>query len=203
MRRFRMVTAMVPLLLAAGSALADGDDHGFSNRSLKGDYAFTGSASCLNSVGGFNANFEPIGANVSTTNFMAQGIRTFNGDGTGTVHDAFTISLVVPPAVTLSASSFSFSESFTYEVQPDGSVTFALDGPLTATETAGPAPGLTISEVGIVQQGRISADGATLTTGATSTPTVETLTFSTGLVESRICTRSFTLVKLKRDRDDH
>jgi hypothetical protein len=200
-----MCSMMLPLLLGAASALADSDrdDHGVNNRSLKGDYAFTGSASCLNSVGGFTASFLPIGANVSTTNFMAQGIRTFNGDGTGTVHDAYTISLVVPPVVTPSASSFSYSESFTYEVQPDGSVTFTLDGPLTATETAGPAPGLTVSEVGILQQGRISADGATLTTGAVSTPTVETLTFSTGFVEQRICTRSFTLIKLKRDHDEH
>lgn len=196
---------VLPLLLSAGGALADNDrdDHGFSNRSLKGDYAFTGSASCLTSVGGFNTSFQPIGANVSTTNFMTQGIRTFNGDGTGTVHDAYSISVVVPPAVTPSASAFSFSEAFTYEVAPDGSFTVALNGPLTATETAGPAPGLTISEVDILQQGHISADGATLTAGAPSTPTVETLTFSTGLVEQRICTRSFTLIKLKRDHDEH
>jgi hypothetical protein len=196
---------MLPLLLGAASALADSDrdDHGFSNRSLKGDYAFVGGATCLNSFGGFNATFQPIGTNISTTSFMAQGIRTFNGDGTGTVHDAYSISLVVPPAVTTSASSFNFSESFTYEVAPDGSFTAALDGPLTATETAGPAPGLTISEVGITTQGHISGDGATLTLGASSTPDVETLTFSTGAVEQRICTRSFTLIKLKRDHDEH
>jgi len=203
MRRFWIVTAMLPLLLGAGSALADRDDHGVSNRSLKGDYALTGSASCLVSLGGFNSKFQPIGTNVFSTFFMAQGIRTFNGDGTGTVHDAYSVSVTPPPVGTPSATSVSFTEPFTYDVAPDGSYTTTLDGPVTGTATAGPLTGQTFTTVGFALQGQISADGATLTLGTQPTPTVETVTFSGGLVEQRICTRSFTLIKLKRDHDEH
>lgn len=195
------MVALSAVMLWAGTALADRDD--FNNHMLQGDYAFTGESSCLVSLGGFTSQLTPIGPNYFGSSFMVQGIRTFNGDGTGTIHDAYSVSVVPPPNRTPGAEADTFSASFTYQVAPDGSVTTSLDGPLTGTMTAGQRAGQTYTIVGFGLDGRIGADGSTVTLGTPATPQIETQTFSNGDVHPRICTRSRVLIKLKNDRDDH
>src|SRR5262249_56888936 len=54
---------------------------------LKGDYGFTGTAACLSTAAlgpGFNPNLTPTDGSFGQS-FTSEGIRTFNGDGTGTV----------------------------------------------------------------------------------------------------------------------
>ena len=74
------------LLLALGAFSAQARDF---EKVLKGDYAFAGEATCLISFSGFNSNLEPVsnpGAPWPRVfSFSVQGIRTFNGDGTGRV----------------------------------------------------------------------------------------------------------------------
>ena len=66
------------MLLWAGVANAG------PNQLLNGDYAFTGEASCLVSNAGFDGNLTPLDGRF-VISFSVQGVRTFNGDGTGTV----------------------------------------------------------------------------------------------------------------------
>jgi len=78
---------------------------------LKGRYAFTGEASCLVAKHGFNDDLTPIDGNVNSHSFSVQGVRTFNGDGTGTVEA--TAVEIVPPPFNPDASSQTFSYQFT------------------------------------------------------------------------------------------
>jgi hypothetical protein len=100
---------------------------------LKGDYAFTGSAACIDAVSPntFNSDVTPTGGSTSTfgQSFAAEGIRTFNGDGTGTVTgSAMGITF---PAANEGAGSDNFQFSFTYTVNSDGSWTGAVVGSVT------------------------------------------------------------------------
>jgi len=54
------------------------------NQLLNGDYAFTGEASCLVSNTGFNTDLMPQDGRF-VVSFSVHGVRTFNGDGTGTL----------------------------------------------------------------------------------------------------------------------
>ena len=54
---------------------------------LKGAYGFTGTSACLSTAApgpGFNPNLTPTDGSFGQS-FTSEGIRTFNGDGTGTV----------------------------------------------------------------------------------------------------------------------
>jgi hypothetical protein len=61
----------------AASAAAD-------SPKLKGDYGFTGSATCIATASTFTPHFFTSAVG-SVDSFAVEGIRTFNGDGTGTV----------------------------------------------------------------------------------------------------------------------
>src|SRR5262245_57351212 len=53
---------------------------------LQGTYAFTGTSACLSTAApgpGFNPNLTPTDGSFGQS-FTTEGIRTFNGDGTGT-----------------------------------------------------------------------------------------------------------------------
>ena len=82
--------------------------------SLKGDYAVTGSSACLaapgssaaaptignttpNADAGFTSELRPINPSKSfSTSNNVEGIRTFNGDGTGTVN-IIEVGFAAPP----------------------------------------------------------------------------------------------------------
>src|SRR5262245_43075886 len=102
MRRLLICSMPAILLAYAGSAVA-------SSPTLKGVYAFTGTAGCLvsasnptgqaggPSAGGFNSDLEPVpGARMWSQSFSVEGVRTFNGDGTGTIKGT-SVSVTVPP----------------------------------------------------------------------------------------------------------
>jgi len=207
---------------------------------LKGSYGFTGNATCLVAPGyagnpsgppipnptpgvllpnaGFQADLRPndvvTGATASFSySFGVEGIRTFNGDGTGTVKGT-VVSLTVrptpgpggyphfPPA----AGSADFSFSFTYVVNPDRSWTGTMvPGSYSETFLTGPRTGETANVDAIPPiTGLISQDGKTLI-GAQTTTTVETHSYSNGDVEPQICDRSRVFIKLDdgdHDRDD-
>src|SRR5687768_7941039 len=102
---------------------------------LKGQYGAAGAAHCIHSSVGFNSNGEalcgdtgqPISFPVpsgprntcpgvfASTNSV-QGVRTFNGNGTGTATGT-NVSLNVPPnSGSINGSSNDFSFDFTYTV---------------------------------------------------------------------------------------
>src|SRR6266571_3988750 len=97
-------------------------------------------------VDGHPRNIGPTGKNFSTT-FAVEGIRTFNGDGTGTAKGS-ALTLTVPPTpgppteyphFPPSASRENFSFDFTYTVNDDGSWTSdVVPGSFNTTHVRGP-----------------------------------------------------------------
>lgn len=193
---------------------------------LKGAYGFTGTAACLvapgNSGGnpgndppgpaGFNSTLQPINNGSSFSHsFSVEGIRTFNGDGTGTVKATVVGITVRPtpgpfpavPAFPASAGSADFSFSFTYTVDGSGGWTSAMvPGSYLETFTSGPRAGQTATVNAIPPlTGMISQDGKTLIAAHTA-PTVETHTYSNGDVWPEICHRSRVFIALPRGRDN-
>src|SRR6516165_1040844 len=139
MQRVLMVSASVVAMAWAANAVADSPN-------LKGAYGFTGTAACLVAPGnsgpgtptnpagpsGFNSSLQPLtnGSSFSFSNAV-EGIRTFNGDGTGTVVGT-SVGITPrptpgpPPAIPsfpASAGSAKFTYKFHYSVNGDGSWT--------------------------------------------------------------------------------
>jgi len=164
--------------------------------SLKGAYGFTGTGACLSTAApgpGFNPNLTPTDGSFGQS-FTSEGIRTFNGDGTGTVRGS-SMGITIPANIH-SAGSDDFSFSFAYTVNDDGSWTSDVIGVETGTIKTGPRAGQTFTiSSSPTSTGIISRTAGTLTL-ATLEPTVEIVTFSNGDVHKRICHRSRVLIKL-------
>ena len=203
---------------------------------LKGAYAFTGTAACLvapgnsatppvpgntipNADAGFNARLQPNDAapppavqKSFTRSFSVEGIRTFNGDGTGTVKGTAVGITVRPtpgppgfPNFPPSAGSADFQFSFTYTVNGDGSWTSAMvPGSYSEIFTSGPrfTPVQQTATVDAIPPvvGMVSQDGKTLIVAHVE-PAVEVHTYSNGDVWPEICHRSRVLIKLKDGND--
>jgi hypothetical protein len=213
-------------IASVGYALADSPN-------LKGSYGFTGTAACLIAPGsspnnappspgnttpfanaGFNSRLQTIlGAQSFSHSFSVEGIRTFNGDGTGTVKGTSVGIAPRPtpgpgptyPAFPPDAGSDTFSFNFTYIVSGDGSWTAAMvPGSYHATHLMGPRTGQT-STIDVIPPigGLISRNGDTLI-GAHLTTAVETVTFSNGDVWPMICHRSRVFIRVQdQDSDGH
>jgi hypothetical protein len=221
--------AMSALVLAgAGNAAAAPN--------IKGSYGFTGTAACLVAQGhvgdpntppplanptpgvalpnsGFNANLQVNDvAGSFSRSFAVEGIRTFHGNGTGTVKGTAVNITVRPtpgpngfPHFPPSAGGADFKFDFAYTVNADGSWTATMvPGSFSEIFTSGPRTGQTATVDAIPPvTGMISEDGKTLI-AAHLTPTVETHFYSNGDVHPEICHRSRVFIKLKNDRDhDH
>ena len=219
----------------AGAAAADAPQ-------MKGSFGFTGSAECLIAPGhagpytgpftgmpnptpgvalpnsGFQPNLRPVDATLTTptqafaNSFAVEGIRKFNGNGTGTVKGTTVGVATRPtpgpsgyPAFPPSAGSSDFSFSFTYTVNPDGTWTSAMvPGSFASNHLTGPRAGQTSTVDAIPPVvGMISQDGKTLI-AAHVAPAVETVTYSNGDVWPMICHRSRVFIKLNDDdrKDD-
>ena len=201
---------------------------------LKGSYGFTGTAACLVAPGhdanattnpnpgtalpnsGFQPNLRPNDAqpnqpqNSFTRSFSVEGIRTFNGNGTGTVKGTAVGIIGRPtpgpggyPNFPPSASSGDFSFSFTYTVDGNGGWTATMvPGSYTETFTAGPRTGQTATVDAIPPvTGMISQDGKALI-AAHVTPAVEVHSYSNGDVYPEICHRSRVFIKLQNGDGD-
>jgi len=180
-------------------------------QTLKGAYGFTGTANCLVALNGFNDKQQ---VKMSATppsafgfSFSVEGIRTFNGDGTGTVNGtAVTTTGETEPLFRPNASSHNLTFNFTYVVNGDGSWTSDMvpmtylgtfltgpRGPLAGPPSV-PAQTYTIDKLPTIS-GLMAVNGMTLT-AAHLTPTVETHTYSNGDVEIMICHRSRVFIRL-------
>ena len=204
----RLSIGIAASVLICTSAVAGGGSK------LKGDYGFAGASHCITSSVGFNAShealcgdthqpisFQPNPSNPRNTcpgvfalTSSVEGIRTFNGNGTGTVHGR-NVSLTVPPnTASLGASSDDFSFSFTYSVDDDGSFTSeVVPGSYQGQILSGGRAGQTYTIDKLNVEGLISNDKKSLVI-ATVEPTVEKQQFSNGDVRYRICHRSRALI---------
>jgi hypothetical protein len=185
-----ILSVSAALTIYAAGAVAD---------PLKGAFGFTGSDACLVASSGFNADLQALG---TTTSFSGsdEGIRIFGGNGTGTFTNRSTS--ISPPPTGLflpSASSSEGSAKFTYTVSDDTFTSQNVPGTDTGTVLTGPRKGQTFKLEGVpAATGLISANGRILVTSIL-TPGVETITYSNGDVERRICHRSRVYIKLDND----
>jgi hypothetical protein len=222
--------AIASLVVGAGWATTASAD----SPQIKGAYAFTGSAACLVAPGGItdtntndvnptpgvqfsNAGFDSQLRVKDVTHafnrsFSVEGIRTFDGNGNGTVKGTAVGILYKPtpgptgyPHFPPSASSGDFSFQFTYTVNGDGSWTATMvPGTYTETFATGPRTGQTATVDAIPPvTGVISQDGKTLI-AAHLAPSVETRTFfdangNPGDVWPEVCHRSREFIKLQND----
>jgi len=125
------------MLLWAGAADAD-PQH--LNQLLHGDYVSTGEGTCLVALPpGFNPDLTPIDGRF-TLSSSTQGIRTFNGDGTGTAQSR-SVSVTHPdtPVTLGGASSSDTQASFTYTVAYDRTF-IVVSGLVTGTVLTGGGP---------------------------------------------------------------
>jgi hypothetical protein len=238
-RTFALSVSAVVMIWAA-SAAAD-------SPKLKGSYGFTGTEACLVAPGhvgdpntppplnnpspgvalansGFQADLRPNDAVPGSTTVAfshssaVEGIRTFNGDGTGSVAGTSLGITIRPtpgpngyPHFPPSAGSTKFTYQFTYTVNGDGSWTANMvPGSYLQTFMTGPRTGQTATIDAIPEAtGLISQDGKTLivvaapldtNTGTYLVPTVETVTYSNGDVWPQICHRSRVLISLSNGK---
>ena len=199
MWRTALPCIMSVILLWIGTTDADPQD---LHKLLHGDYVATGENTCLVALPpGFNPNLTPIDGRF-TFSSSTQGLRTFHGDGTGTVQSR-SVSVTHPDTpVTLggASSSDTNTESFTYTVTPDRTVP-VVRGPVTGTELTGSRAGQTFTIASFpVLTGRIALGRQSLTL-ATEEPTVEVVTCSNGDIHDRLCHRSRLLLKFTQAED--
>ena len=192
MRRGLFVGATLAVALACmGTARARNFDLLF-----RGTFSVTGTQTCLNTIGGFNADLTPNAFSfVGTTSSV--GTAVVNGDGTGseTLHD---VTVNPPPVAGASADTVSFN--FTYHVAADRTITAQTDGPITGTVLTGTLAGQTFTILSSPSTGGLSEDGRSSTSAPTEAA-VETITFSGGLTLQRICARSSVAIKVEEDTD--
>jgi hypothetical protein len=238
MQRTLLLSAFAFVVAWATSAVAD-------SPKLKGDYAFTGSSACLVAPGsvpgatplnnptpgialpnsGFQPDLRPNDAGPSSVAFTysnaVEGVRTFNGDGTGSVRGTSTGITTRPtpgpngfPHFPAGAGVSVFSYNFTYAANGDGSWTATMvPGSYEETFVAGPRSAqnpqnhsnqtATIDAIPPVS-GLTSQDGKTLLLVAAPidaktggfVPSVETVTYSNGDVWPQVCHRSRVLISL-------
>jgi hypothetical protein len=152
---------------------------------------------CVVSLGGFNSDLTPTTTSLTTTtSSLFSGV--FNGDGTGS-ETAQEVTVVAPPFASGSSDTVSFD--FTYTVAADRTVTVSIPV-INGQSLTGPVAGQTFTITNTASTtGKLSDDGRSVTFSTTD-PTIDTLTFSGGLVEQRICALSGTSIKVN-DRTDN
>lgn len=202
----RWYSLALALLLPMGAVSAQAKD---LDKRLKGDYAFAGEATCLVSIGGFNSNFEPVGPPAPfprTVTFSIQGVRTFNGDGTGKVI-ARSVSIVHPVALPGtppffnrgSASSADLESEFTYTVSAD--LRLSISTPVVTSKIlTGARTGQTVTITNVPPFAGFVSEGMESLTLAHEAPGVEHHHFSNGDADQRICHRSRILHERKATR---
>jgi len=161
------------------------------------DFAVGGSGQCLTSLSGFNSNLGAVtGSVVWVTMFSLNAVWTFNGDGTGTATGR-SVGVASPQANGTGlggAGSSDLSSVFTWTLAA-GVMTVNFSS-VTGEQLTGGRAGQTFTITNLpTMTGRMSGDGRSITL-ATDTPAVETISFSNGDVQPRICTRHRILLRL-------
>jgi hypothetical protein len=166
---------------------------------LKGQYAVTGTTGCLFSSTGFlPQTFTPVlpGAETYSLSSAVEGIRVFNGDGTGTAK-VTEVGIIPPPPIPglagPSAEAATITYSFTYTVNDDGTFSTQLaPGTYVGRFIQGPRTGQTFTVDKLDLTGLLTNENKVLTL-ATVQAEVETVTYQGTDNRTRVCHRSRTL----------
>jgi hypothetical protein len=182
---------------------------------LNGSYAFSGMGSCLYSGGPFNSDNSPTvwpgfpfphpgGNGIFTSNFSVEGMRTFNGDGTGSLAGR-AVEIVGPPSVNPRVSVEDFQAQFTYALDGNGGFSVQLVPGSFISTSVSPVSGQKVQTDGIVLNGLIGNNNSVLSLASTDavveTQTAQNFAFVPAAVTGsnditvryRICARARTL----------
>jgi hypothetical protein len=200
-------TFALTLVLSSVLAAASGATIAASPK-LKGDYAVAGDTFCLTSTtvrlgvpvspSGFDPDtLQPRpGASIVNAQFSLHGVATFDGQGSGTIKGRFVLISFAPGAPGSFSANTAHADvvgSFTFEVAPDGTVTTTSEA-FNATVLSGPRTGQTNTNSGFSLKGRASHNRHSIAL-ATDEPQIETVAFSNGDVQERVCHRSQSLIR--------
>jgi hypothetical protein len=227
MKRLVSIATLSFALLPA--AVVAAESHNLT-RALRGVYAVSGEGSCLHSVSGF-ANFRasPTPGNPGLIRSRSiHAIRTFNGDGTGTVtgravhfgHQPNPANGVGPNSTNtglVTPTNFGpyfteeISANFTYTVSPDRTIRI-VNGPLSHRRTEGPNANPNVVEgvwTGIRIEGHVSQDLKMIVTATPSSDQLETEYATIANAQAgvnptdfRHCHRSRVMVRISGGDDD-
>jgi hypothetical protein len=188
--KFGSALAIASVLAASGVATA-------ASPKLKGTYAEVGETGCLVSttvLGGVplpGTGFNPLTLTPngvpSLFMFSFHAIRTFDGEGSGT-YQGRTAAINFSPSA---GSSTDIVGTFTYDVAADGTISTQED--TVGTVLSGTRTGQTATN-SFELIGRASNNRDSLVF-ATEQTRIETVTFSNGDVQQRLCHRSRTMVR--------
>src|SRR5215831_21285235 len=113
MQRVLMLSVSVAIAALAASAIADSPN-------LQGDYGFTRNEQCIVSSNPFTDDHQAVvPPSPARQGFVAEGVRTFNGDGTGTISFK-SLNIIVPGSSPGADVGETTDGNFTYVVHGDG-----------------------------------------------------------------------------------
>jgi hypothetical protein len=122
MMKLSVFVMMAAIAMFTLVAMASADDHKWKH-GIKGDYAVTGTNSCLIALAGF-----PLGPDDGwqTVQGYILGVFSFHPDGKGEFRSKFAGSLQFDPMTPMPPAPFEapFNYNFTYEVTGDGVISF-------------------------------------------------------------------------------
>jgi len=205
MQRVLMLSISGAVMTWAASAVAD-------SPILKGDYGFTHNEQCIVSSAPFTDDHQATVLS-SRQGSVSEGVRTFNGDGTGT-QSFKSLNIVVPGSFEGADPSETTNQKFNYVVNGDGTWPTSGGGSTHGTVQTGPRKGQTFTISHIAPAvGHISKNAQTLTLSTVTPPT----TANSEIIEYfdpttnpptpkgtlyRICNRSNVLISLGTGEDD-
>lgn len=163
-------------------------------QTFTGIYNFTRHATCIDTSGGFTSEFTPSNGTAYSSSFSVNGVRTYNGNGTGTVQATVVGN---NDSQSPSASSSTISYDFTYSVASNGTITSqVVPGSFVGKVLTGPRAGQTFTNSGGTEGGHVSTitTYSPVFTLSPLAPIVETTTYSNGSVDYRICNGQEVLV---------
>jgi hypothetical protein len=140
-KKLGMFVIIAGIAVFIAVAMASADDHK-GKKAIHGEYAFTGTGSCLISITGFNASLQPNDALwLMGPVALDDGVCTFNKDGTGSVRNIFRTVEFYSPAMNAPPDAGAANESwdFTYTVTDGGKITLTyVKGSYELDMTSGP-----------------------------------------------------------------
>jgi hypothetical protein len=129
MMKLSVFVMMASIVMFALVAMASADDHKWKH-GIDGDYAVTGTNSCVIAPGGFSSYGETVltpKGDWQTVQGYILGIFTFHHDGSGQFRSRTTVSLQPNPTDPTTAPLLiesHFDYNFTYKVTGDGVISF-------------------------------------------------------------------------------
>ena len=124
MQRLFMLSVSIAVVIWAASAVADSPN-------LKGDYGFTRTVKCIVSMDPTFPHDMTFGES-----FAEEGVRTFNGDGTGK-QSFHALNILIPKDQPGAASSHVIDQPFTYSVNGDGTWSIPAAGSMALDSLSG------------------------------------------------------------------